>query len=63
MTTGCHTDDGEPQLFHNSIDGFDYQEGTSYVIDVRVADVASPPADASSLDYSLVFVIGETPGP
>ena len=56
-----YTEDGEPQLFYSSIDGFDYQEGTSYVIDVQVSEVASPPADGSSLDYSLVAVVSETP--
>lgn len=57
-----YTEDGEAQFFYQSIQGFDYVEGTSYVIDVQVSEVASPPADASSLDYSLVAVISETPG-
>jgi hypothetical protein len=57
-----YTQDGEPQLFYSSIDGFDYVEGTSYVVDVQVSEVASPPADGSSLDYSLVAVISEAEG-
>lgn len=57
-----YTEGGEPQLFYQTIDGFDYAEGTSYVIDVQVSEVASPPADASSLSYSLVTVVSETPG-
>ncbi len=50
------------ELFYDSIEGFDYSEGTSYVIDVQVVEVASPPADGSSLSYSLVEVVSETPG-
>lgn len=57
-----YAEDGEPELFYDSIDGFAYAEGTSYVIDVQVAEVASPPADGSSLSYSLVEVVSETPG-
>ena len=56
-----YTEDGEPELFYTSIDGFEFVEGTSYVIDVQVTEVASPPADASSLNYTLVEVVSETP--
>lgn len=57
----AYSEDGESQLFYDSIDGFDHQEGTSYVIDVQVTEVEDPPADASSLSYTLVDVISETP--
>ena len=57
-----YTEDGASELFYESIDGFDYAEGTSYVIDVQVPRSASPPADGSSLSYSLVEVVSETPG-
>ena len=56
-----YAEDGEPQLFYSSIDGFTFVEGTSYVIDVEVTEVASPPADGSSLSYTLVEVVSETP--
>lgn len=56
-----YTEDGEPQLFYSAIDGFTFVEGTSYVIDVQVTEVASPPADGSSLSYTLVDVVSETP--
>jgi hypothetical protein len=56
-----YTEGGEPELFYSAIDGFEFVEGTSYVIDVRVTDVPSPPADGSSLAYTLVDVISETP--
>ncbi len=57
-----YAEDGAPELFYDSIEGFDYSEGTSYVIDVQVTEVASPPADGSSLSYSLVEVVSEAPG-
>lgn len=57
----AYTDGGETELFYSTIDGFEYVEGTSYVIDVKVTPVASPPADGSSLSYSLVGVISESP--
>lgn len=57
----AYSEGGEPQFFYDSIAGFDYQEGTSYVIDVQVTEVEDPPADASSLSYTLVDVISETP--
>ena len=56
-----YTEDGEPQLFYDQIDGFTFTPGTSYVIDVAVTEVPDPPADASSLAYSLVEVISEDP--
>lgn len=56
-----YTEGGEPELFYSGIEGFEFVEGTSYVLDVRVTEVASPPADGSSLAYSLVEVVSETP--
>lgn len=53
------TEDGEPELFYDQIAGFTFVEGTSYVVDVQVTPVASPPADGSSLSYSLVEVVSE----
>ena len=57
----AYTEGGEPELFYSGIDGFEFVEGTSYVIDVKVTPVASPPADGSSLSYSLVGVVSESP--
>ena len=56
-----YTEDGEPQLFYDQIDGFTFTPGTAYVLDVRVTEVDNPPADASSLSYSLVEVVSEDP--
>ncbi len=57
----AYSEDGETQLFYGSIDGFEHVEGTSYVIDAQVTEVASPPADGSSLRYTLVEVVSESP--
>ena len=49
------------QYFYSSIDGFDYEEGNVYVIRVLVEPVANPPADGSSLKYTLIEVIEQQP--
>jgi hypothetical protein len=51
--------DAEYQYFYDEIAGFDYQEGTSYVIDVEITEIEDPPADASSLRYTLVEIVEE----
>lgn len=55
----AESEDGEYEYFYDEIAGFDYQEGTSYVIDVEITEVEDPPADASSLQYTLVEIIEE----
>ena len=54
------SEDGDYQLFYDTIEGFDYQEGTSYVIDVSITEVENPPADSSSLQYTLVEIVEES---
>lgn len=39
--------------FYNSIEGFDYQSGFIYDIKVIIEQVSNPPADGSSLKYTL----------
>ena len=48
--------DADWELFYDSIDGFDYQEGFAYELLVRVRERDNPPADASSLVYELAEV-------
>lgn len=43
--------------FYGSIGGFDYEEGYEYLIKVKVTKIKNPPADGSSLKYSLVEVL------
>ena len=57
----AYSEGGEQQLFYDSIAGFEYTAGTSYVIDVRVSEIPDPPADASSLSYTLVEVVNSEP--
>ena len=56
----AESEDGDYQLFHDTIEGFDYQEGTSYVIDVSITEVENPPADASSMQYTLIKIVKES---
>lgn len=55
------TQGGDLELFYDQIEGFTHEQGTSYVIDVRVTKVDDPPADASSLQYSLVEIVETSP--
>ena len=54
------SEDGEPEFFYDEIDGFRHEAGTSYVIDVTITEVEDPPADGSSLAYTLVEVVSES---
>jgi len=48
-------------LFYDSIHGFDsqYEEGFIYKLEVLIETVENPPADASSLKYTLVEIISK----
>ncbi len=43
--------------FFDVIQGFDYEWGYTYKIEVKVETVENPPADASSLKYTLLSVL------
>ncbi|MBQ4820006.1 DUF4377 domain-containing protein [Aquimarina sp. MMG016] len=45
--------------FYDTIDGFDYEEGYNYQLEVSIKQIENPPADASSLQYSLVRIISK----
>ena len=51
--------DAEWSLFYDAIEGFDYQEGYVYQIEVRITPVENPLADASSLQYTLIEVVSK----
>jgi len=54
------------QLFYDGIEGFIWEPGYVYELDVSVRHVPNPPADGSSLSYHLVRLITKTevaPGP
>ncbi len=45
--------------FYDKITGFDFVEGNSYTLSIKITDVANPPADASSKKYELVRIVEE----
>jgi glyoxylase-like metal-dependent hydrolase (beta-lactamase superfamily II) len=49
--------DSDWQMFYDKIEGFDYQEGIQYKLEVMITDVENPPADDSSLKYTLKKVL------
>lgn len=55
-------DPNEPySLFYNQIDGFEFEPGYEYELVVQVDEAENPPADASSLKYTLVEEVSRTP--
>ncbi len=52
--------DGEYQLFYDTIQGFEFEEGYEYEIIVSRTEVENPPADASKYQYSLVEVVSKS---
>ena len=53
--------DDEYMYFYDTIGGFQYEPGYEYELLVLVEPVENPPADASSLKYTLVAEVGKTP--
>lgn len=39
------------------MDNFEYKAGTEYTLKVNVTDIPNPPADASSVKYTLIEII------
>jgi len=52
--------DAEWTLFYNEIKGFDYRAGNEYELKVLVELKDNPPADGSSLDYTLISIESKT---
>ncbi len=46
-------------MFYDNISGFNYEPGYEYVLTVNVQKVENPPADASSLQYTLIKQISK----
>jgi heat shock protein HslJ len=53
--------DEEYSLFYDQIEGFEFQEGYEYELQVLVEPVPNPPADGSALKYTLVEIVSQTP--
>ncbi len=49
------------QNFYGSIEGFEPEVGYSYEIELKANAVTNPAADASSIRYSLVRIVSQTP--
>jgi hypothetical protein len=47
-------------LFHREIEGFAYEPGYLYEIVVHLRHIANPPADGSSVEYTLVQLVSKT---
>ena len=52
--------DADWSFWYSGIREFNYEPGFEYVIEVKVDTVATPPADASSIIYTLVQEISKT---
>lgn len=48
------------EFFYDSIEGFNYEPGYEYVIEVKKEAISAPAADQSSLKYTLVKEISKT---
>ncbi|MDR2238290.1 MAG: DUF4377 domain-containing protein [Chryseobacterium sp.] len=46
--------------FYSNIEGFNYEPGYEYVLKVKTEKIANPPADASSIKYTLVEQVSKT---
>ncbi len=42
--------------FYDQIEGFEYEEGYEYLLNVKIKIIKNPPADGSNLEYTLVEV-------
>ena len=49
----------EWEFFYSNIEGFNYEPGYEYVLEVKVDKVENPAADQSSLKYTLVKQISK----
>ena len=54
--------EGEWTYFYDQIQGFEYEEGFTYEINVELQKVENPPADAPSIKYILKEIVSKVPG-
>jgi hypothetical protein len=47
-------------LFYDQIAGFDYEPGYEYQLLIKEEQIANPPADGSSIRWTLIRVVGKT---
>lgn len=51
----------EYQFFYSNIEGFNYEPGYDYELLVQKTPIANTPADASSIQWTLLEVVSKTP--
>jgi len=51
----------EYRMFYDTIAGFEFEPGYEYELIVREEQVENPPADASSINWTLVKIVNRTP--
>jgi heat shock protein HslJ len=51
----------EYQYHYTGIEGFDYEPGYEYELLIRETTIDNPPADGSSLQWTLIEVVSKTP--
>ncbi|MBD2757300.1 DUF4377 domain-containing protein [Spirosoma validum] len=49
--------DTDWKFFYSGIEGFSYEEGFEYQLLVKREPIANPPADGSSIRYTLVEIV------
>lgn len=54
-------DEDRPYYFYDSIEGFTFEEGFEYTLEVNISQREDVPADASSLQYELIEIIQQFP--
>ncbi|MFD0701640.1 DUF4377 domain-containing protein [Myroides pelagicus] len=53
------TEDAPWELMYDTIEGFVYEEGYEYNLEIRRENVTNPPADGSSIRYVLIREISK----
>ncbi len=53
--------DHDYTLFYDNVEGFEYEPGYEYELRVLIEPVEDPPADASTLKYTLIEEVNKTP--
>jgi len=48
------------EFFYNNIEGFNYEPGYEFIIEVKTEKIETPAADQSSLKYILVREVSKT---
>ncbi len=53
--------EGEYEYFYDTIEGFEYEDGFEYELEVQVDPRENPPADASAYTYTLLRILNKQP--